>query len=130
MLADAGAGSPGRGRGWSWVPALAYMGVIFYLSSQSSLPIGPDVSDKLLHATAYCGLAVALVWALCGGMPARVGPLTAFLAWAATVAYGVTDEFHQMFVPNRTAALDDLAADAVGALIGVTLCWAWGKISA
>ena len=119
-----------RGWGWSWAPVIAYMGVIFYLSSQSRLPIGPGVSDTLLHALAYAGLAVVFVNAFCGGLPARVTPLTAVLTWVLAVGYGATDEFHQMFVPNRTAALDDLAADALGALVGVTLCWAWGKLSA
>jgi VanZ family protein len=32
--------------------------------------------------------------------------------------YGVTDEWHQSFVPGRTPAADDLVADAVGSLAG------------
>jgi len=120
---------PGE-RVWFWGPAVAYMGLIFYLSSLSRLPIGPEVSDKLLHATAYFGLAIVLVRALCHGLPARVGPAAAITVWAVATVFGVSDEVHQMFVPGRTAALDDLAADAVGALAGVALCWAWGKMSA
>jgi VanZ family protein len=133
--AGAGPDAPYRaasraGRVWWWIPALAYMGAIFYLSSQSQLPIGPDVSDKLSHVVAYFGLAVVLVVGLCSGLPSRLRPATALMAWGMAVGYGVTDEVHQMFVPYRTAALDDLVADAAGALAGVALCWAWGKMFA
>ena len=40
-----------------------------------------------------------------------------------TIAYGMSDEFHQYFVPNRQCTLSDLLADAVGALLayGVAL---------
>jgi len=51
----------------------------------------------------------------------------ALAVWAATlaVAYGVTDEWHQRFVPGRSATLGDLAADAVGAVVAVAIAWAW-----
>jgi VanZ family protein len=113
---------------WFWGPVIVYLAIIFLLSSQSSVPVGPDVSDKLLHGLAYFGLAIAVVRALCRGLPARVGLATAILAWTLTAGFGATDEVHQMFVPGRIAAIDDLVADAVGALAGVTLCWAWGKM--
>lgn len=130
--AEAGPSVPVRARRpvWFWGPVAAYMGLIFYLSAQSRLPVGPDVSDKLLHALAYFGLAVLVVRALGGGLPARVGRATAMVAWVVAAGYGVTDEIHQMFVPGRTAAVDDLVADAIGAFAGVVLCWAWGKMSA
>jgi VanZ family protein len=32
--------------------------------------------------------------------------------------YGLTDEWHQSFVPERQASARDLAADAVGVAIG------------
>ena len=34
------------------------------------------------------------------------------------VLYGVSDEFHQTFVPGRDGGLPDFLADSVGALIG------------
>jgi VanZ family protein len=52
----------------------------------------------------------------------------AALAAAITIVYGVTDEFHQSFVPGRSADAYDLAADAAGALAGTGACWAWGII--
>lgn len=35
--------------------------------------------------------------------------------------YGVTDEFHQSFVPDREASFGDVAADALGASAGVVI---------
>ena len=109
---------------------MAYMAIIFFLSSRSQVPVGPDVSDKLLHALAYFGLAIVVVRALCRGLPARVRSTTAIGAWVVAAGYGVTDEMHQMFVPGRISSFDDVVADAVGACAGVVLCWAWGKMSA
>ena len=35
------------------------------------------------------------------------------------IAYAVTDEVHQHFVPGRAGAAYDVAIDAVGVLLGV-----------
>ena len=40
------------------------------------------------------------------------------LAFAGALAIGIADELHQATLPGRQAGWDDLAADAVGALIG------------
>lgn len=37
------------------------------------------------------------------------------------VFYGMTDEVHQLFVPNRTFSLEDWLADIVGAGLGVAV---------
>jgi VanZ family protein len=42
------------------------------------------------------------------------------------VAYGVTDEWHQSFVPGRSADAIDLVADAVGAGLAAGGLGAWG----
>jgi hypothetical protein len=70
-----------------------------------------------------------IVRALSGGLPARVGMRAAVTCVLLAVAYGITDEFHQSFVPGRSAELYDLYADAVGAIVGTAVCWAWGIIS-
>lgn len=41
------------------------------------------------------------------------------LALMITVLYGLTDEFHQIFVQARTARLEDVVADGVGGIIAL-----------
>jgi VanZ family protein len=44
--------------------------------------------------------------------------LVVLVAALLALAYGMSDEFHQMFVPNRSSELLDLAADLVGGTLG------------
>lgn len=112
-----------------WGPVTVYMAVIFYFSSLAHPPRPLGVAYAPAHALGYLGLAVLVVRALASGLPARVGWATAAVAMAICVAYGVTDEFHQMFVPGRDASAEDLLTDAIGAAIGTALCWGWGIIA-
>ncbi|MEO5925012.1 MAG: VanZ family protein [Bryobacteraceae bacterium] len=45
------------------------------------------------------------------------------VAWSLgiSVAYGLTDEFHQLFVAGRGASLVDWGIDCVGALVSIVL---------
>ncbi len=113
-----------------WLPVVAYMAGIFFVSGDADPPMPERVSDKSMHLLAYAGLAVVVVRALAGGLPRRVTVGIALAALSITVGYAVTDELHQMFVPNRSADVYDLAADAIGAAAGLIACWAWGIIAA
>ena len=104
------------------------MAAIFYVSSISEPPI-PGGADKPLHWLAYTGLAVVVVRALARGLPRRFGLRIAVAAMLITIGYGMTDEVHQLFVPGRSGDLNDLMADAAGALAGTMGCYAWGIIS-
>ena len=105
------------------------MAVIFALSSVPDVPGLPGgMSDKTAHGLLYAGLGLLLVRALAGGRPATTGGGTVVLAILVAVAYGLSDEAHQLFVPNRQFDLHDLAADGVGAAVGAGLGWAWGII--
>jgi VanZ family protein len=104
--------------GWL-LPALGYAALIFWLSHQPNpLPaLTLRLSDKLLHAVEYAGLAGLLALGL--GHGADRGPSRAALvAMLLAAAYGLTDELHQAFVPNRDASLLDWGSDAAGAVVG------------
>jgi hypothetical protein len=103
------------------VPAIAWAGVIFGLSSLpgSSLPGGYSVQG---HLAEYAILGVLVLLALADSGPAGRAALIALIACSA---YGITDEFHQSFVPGRTPDVLDWAADTVGAAIGVSAGLAW-----
>ena len=51
------------------------------------------------------------------------------VALLIAAAYAATDEWHQSFVPSRTADLKDVLIDSSGALIGVMLMFFWCKLT-
>jgi VanZ family protein len=108
-----------------WLPVAAYMAAIFYASSIPDPPAPPGVPDVDLHAAVYFGLMLLVARAVANGTWARVTAGALAAAWCVTVAYGATDEWHQMFVPNRHAELRDLAADAAGAFAAAIALKAW-----
>ena len=91
------------------------MAVIFVLSAQPKPPLPSQLSDKQGHSLGYMGLAVTVGRALAGGI-AGTSLRTAAAAWAIASGYGATDEWHQSFVPGRSADVRDWLADATGAL--------------
>lgn len=114
-----------------WLPVIAYMAGLFGASSFSTLPSPPgEFSDYHMHFVAYAGLAVTVARALSGGRLRNVGWRVVCGAIAISALYGVTDEYHQLFVPGRTADVLDLAADAVGSVVGAGATGAWGIIRA
>ena len=112
---------------WAFLPVMAYAGLIVFLSSRSDpLPFLPPaffLHDKLLHATEYAVLGGLLVHAL---RFAGVRPRPALIASVVLAsAFGATDEFHQSFVPGRSADVADWAADTLGAAVGASLATAF-----
>ncbi len=106
-----------------FIPAVLWMAVIFMLSSRSGGELGawlPYFHHMLpglqsfdpMHYAAYFILALTVAFGL--------GPLAwtwkgCLLNVAICVLYGFTDEWHQMFVPNRSPDLADIWRDAAGA---------------
>jgi VanZ family protein len=104
------------------------MALIFGLSSISQTPAFVGGVDKYLHATLYAGLGALIVRALAGGWrrPMTLGIVVGTIAIAA--AYGVSDEFHQSFVPRRSVEAMDVVADTVGASVAAFALYAWDII--
>ena len=107
-----------------WAAPVIYAIAIFVLSSIPTPPAPPGaVTDKQVHALVYAGLALLVLRALAAGDASRVTFGRALGASAIAAAYGVTDEWHQWFVPGRVADALDLLANAVGALTATLLAW-------
>lgn len=109
-----------------WLPALAVMVLIFALSAQSGLRVSEDAAvEKPLrvtgHLLAFGTLSGLLLVAISWGRPPRLRD--AALALGITVVYGLTDELHQSFVPDRTGRLDDVVTDTIGALAGLVVAY-------
>ncbi|HLB68777.1 MAG TPA: VanZ family protein [Thermoplasmata archaeon] len=103
-----------------WGAVVAYAAAIFVASSFPAP--APEVaqvpvSDKALHALEYGLLALGLAIALATTRDPRIRSRSALLAFIAAALYGVSDEFHQTFVPSRVGDLIDLAWDVTGAAI-------------
>jgi VanZ family protein len=107
---------------WNWGPALAQMAAIFYLSSQHTVPDLPGgLNNYTGHALGYGLLAALVLRALSRATWAGVRMGTAVRAVIFSSAYGITDEFHQSFVSNRTTDVHDWMADTAGAAFAVLL---------
>lgn len=106
-----------------WLPLAAWLGLIFYLSAQPDFPRPQsDLLVDLLGIGAHMLLfgVLAVLWVR--GLQGQRRSLP--LAFLLTMVYALLDEFHQSFVPGRTADPMDLVFDGVGALLGLTV-WTW-----
>ena len=104
--------------------ALAWMGLIYYLSDRPSIDVEEFFSaqDKVAHAIVFGILAILYLLSMQRSTEGyRLHRL--WIAVGLTAAYGIFDEVHQAFVPNRTADVWDVVADTIGGLIAVYLVY-------
>ncbi len=111
-----------------WLPVALYMAVIFTLSSVSNPPDLPTGSDKSAHVLIYAGLSALLVRALAGGRLNRVTFGIIAAAILLSTFYGLSDEYHQRFVPGRSFELGDLFADTLGSAVAAGVIGLWGRM--
>jgi VanZ family protein len=77
--------------------------------------------DKFVHFSLFAVLAALAVRALV----AEARP--AWLALAASVAFGMFTELEQHFIPSRSMELGDFLADAAGAALGFVAFTMWAQ---
>jgi VanZ family protein len=123
-----------------WLPVVAWAGIVSTLSSgwfsgertsalllplfAALFPDAPpehldalhQAARKLAHFAEYLVLSVLLYHALRG--PRRWDLRAGVIAVGLAGLYAVGDEFHQWFVPGRTAAGTDCLIDVSGAAAG------------
>jgi VanZ family protein len=105
------------------VPLILYC-VFIFIQSQLPAPFEmPDVShsDKLLHFGAYGVMAVLFYRTYLAGWPQALKRTLIRASVISTVLYGLSDEIHQYFVPERSADPLDWLADAVGGVAGALI---------
>ena len=137
----------------AWLPAIVWAGVISGLSTDTfsaehtSIIIVPILRWLFPHASAamietmhtlirksahlseYFVFSVLLAWGLRG---TERGWKVRWAIWAILIAagYAAFDEFHQSFVPSRTASPWDALLDTVGASAAQGFRWlAWKRQS-
>ena len=112
-----------------WLPVIAYMAMVFGFSSLSTPPQPPGIlSYYHVHIILYTGLGALTTRAAAKGLR-HVSLTAALVAIAISSLYGVTDEYHQLFVPGRMFDVLDMAADAFGSMVGAGATWAWSIIN-
>ena len=110
------------------VPVTLVMGIIFFLSHQQgsnfALPKIVPI-DKLLHCLLYAVLGLAALMALPPLFRQQRPLLASSLVVLICFFYGITDEFHQSFVPGRNCDVFDVLADASGGVLAAVCGWGW-----
>ncbi|PID58371.1 hypothetical protein CSB45_03860 [candidate division KSB3 bacterium] len=94
---------------------------VFVVSAQSNPRIGGHTPDYVLHALEYVLLALLLIRLLLsrhnGNNDFARWQYCCLMGMLLAVAYGISDEVHQYFIPGRHCSLHDVLADAFGASV-------------
>lgn len=106
-----------------WLPALLWMGLIFYLSAQPDLPHHPeDIVDLVIkkagHMAEY-GILAGLVWWAWPRSDERGRQRVFSSTFILSGLYAISDEVHQFFVPGRNGQLLDVGFDLLGAVLAL-----------
>lgn len=138
-----------------WLAVILWMGFIFVMSTELGSSahtsriiepllrwLNPQISAETIdlvhtlgrkggHLTEYAVLALLTLRATNTSMRAgRTGGWhkAAAIALLVAAAYAATDEFHQSFVPERTASVYDVLIDTTGAVVALTAASVWRKL--
>jgi VanZ family protein len=104
------------------------MAMLFGFSSLHTLPSPPaGFSFYDAHIAAYAGLGALTARATAGGLRDASWRAVS-IAILISSLYGVSDEYHQMFVPGRSFDVLDMLADAIGSVAGASAVGAWSII--
>lgn len=101
------------------------MGTIFFLShipAASLLQPEVDNFDKVAHLAVYAILAYSMIWWLYPPENKRSPFKVACITILLCTLYGISDEYHQTFIPGRLSGFDDVIADSLGAAI-ISFWW-------
>lgn len=119
------------------------MGVIFFLSHQGAAssdqqsglfvtlltPVANGMDIDLLttivrksaHFSAYLILGILSFWTFTPIF--RSGKAVGAMSICAAALFAASDEFHQSFIPGRSAEVRDVLIDTIGAAVGVGIIW-------
>lgn len=109
------------------LPPLLWIAFIYVLSSLPKLHVTfetPLGADKIVHALMFFVLCLLVRRAFFHQHYFPLMRTYALLgAFIFTAVYGILDEYHQQFVPNRVPDFYDFLADVGGAVLYVGIFW-------
>ncbi len=105
-----------------WIPALIVMSLIFYFSSQQGVALAPTyfwnyLANKGAHLFWYFILCLSFYFAT-GNILYSI---------LLTITFGISDEIHQGFVPNRTPRVSDVVIDSAAASFAGVVSYVFRK---
>jgi VanZ family protein len=105
------------------------MAAVFWAQMAPRVPSPPEgITDKHEHVFFYGILGALALRAFSNAAWSRVTMRTSMAAVVFAAGYGVTLEFCQRLVPNRSYEVLDMIADAVGAAAAVAAVFVWSII--
>lgn len=101
-----------------YIPVVAWMALIFFLSSRPDLPHANTfflefIFKKSGHVFVY--FVLLTLWTL----TLKKKPIENAISYSLIFAF--TDEIHQLFVPTRTGKLSDILIDSLGMSLAVMI---------
>ena len=107
-----------------WLPVLFWAWLIFFLSSIPNLKASQNpVLDEILRKTAHFLEYLILYVLFFRALNWQKTKKNFWLPFVLTFIYSFSDEFHQFFVPTRSARFRDVLIDGSGAFIGGLIVW-------
>lgn len=111
----------------NWLVLLGLCALIFIQSHGlvlTNIPM-PMHLDKVLHFFCFAVLAILFFRAYHSLSLRTSVKILVVLSALSAIAYGISDELHQGFIPFRVSDKLDIAADAAGALFGLGSYLLW-----
>ena len=124
-----------------WFPVILWMGVMFWMStgtfssdhtsrfivpllnflfpwlSPQDVDILHEVTRKTAHVVEYFILGLLLFRAFRSDSLKAWRPRWTIYVLAGIIMYAASDEFHQSFIPSRTASIVDVSIDVAGGIL-------------
>ncbi len=104
----------------SWICLIATWIIMFYFSSipGGSIGFGSIWPSIIYHFTIFAGFAFFLTVII---KQKKIGKKEIFLVLVITLVFAILDEIHQIFVPMRSAGIQDVLTDLSGAIVSVSI---------
>lgn len=104
----------------AWIFLIVTWIIICYFSSipGSKIGFGSIWPSIFYHFTIFAGFAFFLLVIL---KQKRIGKKEIFLTFLISAIFAIIDEIHQVFVPLRSAGIQDVLVDLSGAIFAITL---------
>lgn len=133
-----------------FIPAILWMGLIFFFSSQNgtasdsnsyflinllgkiginiSSSIGLSVANFIVRKTAHVTEYFILFMLLYFGFKKIYLKNIIIYPAIITILYSISDEFHQLFIEGRSGKIKDVFIDSIGILIGLLIIGIKSKV--